>query len=97
MWRWKIGIERGTPNPNHTERCEGCKDAREKCLATHQIEISFAAVIEHKHFAVLVRAHGARVDVEVRVNFDARCSQTAQLQQGANATGTKEKLVLNQI
>jgi len=34
-----------------------------------QIEVGFGAVVQHKNFAVLVGAHGARVNVDVGVQF----------------------------
>lgn len=34
-----------------------------------EIQIGFCAVIGNEDFAMLVRAHGARVDIDVRVKF----------------------------
>ena len=34
-----------------------------------EIEVRFRSVFRHKNFAVLVRAHCARVDVNVRIQF----------------------------
>ena len=34
-----------------------------------QIEVGFGAVVGDEHFAVLIRAHRARVDIDVRVKL----------------------------
>lgn len=34
-----------------------------------EIQIGFRAVIGDEDFAMLIRAHGARVDIDVRVEF----------------------------
>ena len=38
-------------------------------LVVAQVEVGFAAVVQHVHFAVLVGAHRARVDVDVRIEL----------------------------
>ena len=42
-----------------------------------EVEVGFRAVVQHIHLAVLVRAHGARVDVDVRVEFLRRNGKAA--------------------
>lgn len=34
-----------------------------------QIQVRLRAVVSDKHLAVLIRAHGARIHIEVRVKF----------------------------
>ena len=46
-----------------------------------EVEVSLGAVVEHIDLAVLERAHGARIDVEVRVEFLQCDLQSARLQQ----------------
>ena len=46
-------------------------------LVVSEIEIRLRTVVEHVDLAVLVGTHGARVDVEIRVEFAHRHAQTA--------------------
>ena len=39
----------------------------DETLIVTQVQVGFRAIIRYKHFAMLQRRHGARVDVEVRV------------------------------
>jgi hypothetical protein len=39
-------------------------------LVAAQVQVRLIAVVEHKHFSVLERGHGARIDVQV--DFDVR-------------------------
>ena len=50
-----------------------------------QIEIGLAAVVEHVDFAVLVRAHRAGIDVDVRIELLHPHAQAAAFQQQADA------------
>jgi len=34
-----------------------------------EVEIGFGAIVGDKHFAVLIRAHGSGIHVQVRVTF----------------------------
>ena len=49
-----------------------------------QVEIDLRAVVEDEHLAVLVGIHRARVDVQVRVDFDGADLQSFRLQQDAD-------------
>src|SRR5271163_1704899 len=49
-----------------------------------EVEIGLGAVVQHVDFAVLVRAHGAGIDVEVRIEFLQPNSQAAMLEQHAD-------------
>ncbi len=73
-----------------------------KALIVPQIEVGFRAIVRDEHLAVLIRAHRARVDIDVRVEFlyrnliAARLQQTPQgscsdsfAQTGHNAAGDK--------
>jgi hypothetical protein len=42
----------------------------DEALVVAQVEVGFGAVVGHEHFAVLERRHGARIDVDVRVELD---------------------------
>jgi hypothetical protein len=46
-------------------------------LVVAQIEIGLGAVIGDKNFSMLERAHGSRIDVEIRVEFLQRHAQPA--------------------
>src|SRR5208283_5631510 len=55
-----------------------------KTLVVTEIEVGLRAVVGHEDLAVLIRAHGARVDVDVRVELDVCYAQAAGLQQRAH-------------
>ena len=42
----------------------------DEALIVAQVQVGFSAVVGHKHLAVLERAHGAWVHIEVRVQLD---------------------------
>src|SRR5487761_710060 len=48
-----------------------------------KIEIGFGAVIGDIDLAVLIRAHGARIDVDIRVEFPEPDAEAARLEQRA--------------
>ncbi|KAA8636912.1 hypothetical protein FZN37_004435 [Enterobacter hormaechei] len=52
-----------------------------------KIEVGFCAVLGHKHFAVLERAHGARVDVDVGIEFEEGDFEAARLENGRERGG----------
>jgi hypothetical protein len=43
---------------------------RDEALVVAQVQVGFGAVVGDEHFAVLERRHGARIDVDVRVELD---------------------------
>ena len=49
-----------------------------------QVEVGFAAVVQHVHFAVLVGAHRAGIDVDVRIELLHPHPQAAAFQQQAD-------------
>ena len=53
-------------------------------LVVAQVEIGLAAVVEHVHFAVLVGAHRARIDVDVRIELLHPHPQAAAFEQHAD-------------
>src|SRR6185312_4014878 len=53
-------------------------------LVVAEIEIRFGAVIGHENFAMLERAHRARVDVEIRIELLERNRQPAAFQKAAD-------------
>ena len=55
-----------------------------EALVVAEIEIGFGAVVGDEDFAVLERAHGARIDVEVRIELLQRHAQPAALEQAAD-------------
>ncbi len=50
-------------------------------LVVAEVQVGFRPIVEHVHFAVLERAHGARIDVEVGVEFLQRDFEPAIFQQ----------------
>ncbi len=59
-----------------------CADAGETFVVT-QVEIGFGAVVGDEDFAVLVRAHRARIDIEIGVELAQADLEAAGLEQGA--------------
>jgi hypothetical protein len=43
---------------------------RDEALVVAQVQVGFGAVVGDEHFAVLKRRHGARIDVDVRIELD---------------------------
>ena len=58
-----------------------------EALVMAQIQVGLGAVVQHVHLAVLVRAHGAGVDVDVGVQFLNGHRKAAFLEQAANRRG----------
>ena len=56
-----------------------------EALVVAQIEIGFGAVVGDEHLAVLERAHGAGIDVQVGIEFLKRDLQAAAFEQAAEA------------
>ena len=56
-------------------------------LVVAEVEIGFRAVIQHVNFAVLIRAHRARIDVQVGIEFLQRDFEAAILEQRAERGG----------
>ena len=54
-----------------------------KTLVMAEIQIGFGPVMRDEHFAVLKRAHGARVDIDVRIELDHRDFEAAGFEYGA--------------
>lgn len=54
-----------------------------EALVVAEVEVGLSAVIEHIHFTMFVRVHGARIDVQIRVKLLHDHLQPPQLQQGA--------------
>ena len=55
-----------------------------EALVVAQVEVGFAAVVQHVDFAVLVGAHRAGVDVDVRIELLHPHAQAAALEQHAD-------------
>jgi len=51
-----------------------------------QVQIGLGAVLGDEHLAVLERAHGARVDIQVGIELQHRDLEAARLQQGAQGS-----------
>ena len=60
-------------------------------LVVTEVEVGLAPVVEHIHLAVLVRAHRARVDVDVRIEFLHPHPQAAGFEEHAHR-GAREPL-----
>ncbi len=55
-------------------------------LVVAQVEVGFGAVVGHKHFAVLKRRHGSRINVEVGIELHQVHAQAAALKQAADGS-----------
>jgi hypothetical protein len=58
-----------------------------EALVVAEVEIRLRAVVGDEHFAVLERAHGARVHVDVRIELDHGDLETAAFENGAQRSG----------
>ena len=58
-----------------------------EALVVPEIKIRLGAVLGDEHLAVLKRAHGARVDVDIRIELDHRDLEAARLENGAERGG----------
>ena len=55
-----------------------------EALIVSQVEVGLSAVIGYEYLAVLERAHRARIDVQVRIEFLQRDAQAAAFEQTAD-------------
>ena len=55
----------------------------DEALVVPEVEVGFRAVVGDEHLAVLERAHGARIDIDVGIELQQRHLETAGLQQCA--------------
>ena len=62
-----------------------------EALVVAEVEVGLGAVVGDEDLAVLVRAHRARVDVDVRVELHVRDAQAARLEQRSDR-GAREPL-----
>ena len=51
-----------------------------------KVEVGLRAIVEHVDFAVLERAHRARIDIEVGVEFLDAHLEAAHLEQGTESS-----------
>ena len=58
-----------------------------EALVMAEVQVGFRAVVQHIDLAVLVRVHGAGIDVEIGIEFLQRDFQAAVFQQGAEGGG----------
>ena len=56
----------------------------DKPLVMSEVQVGLAAVLGYEDLAVLVRGHGPRVDVQVRVQFDDGYRETLAFQDAPN-------------
>ena len=54
-----------------------------EALIMSQVEIRLGSIVQHVHLTMLVRAHGARIDVQIRIELLECDGQAAILQQGS--------------
>ena len=59
----------------------------DEALVVAQVEIGLGAVVGDEHLAVLERAHGARIDVDVGVELEQRDLEAAGFEDGAQRGG----------
>ena len=57
-----------------------------KALVVAEIEVGFGAVIGDKNLAMLERRHGARIDVQIGIEFQQSDLQPARLQQASDGS-----------
>ena len=66
----------------------GAPHARlDEALVVAEVEVGFGSVLGDEDLAVLKRAHGARIDVDVGVHLGHRDRQAAGFQQSGNGGG----------
>ena len=58
-------------------------DRAHEALVVTEVEVGLRAIVGDEDLAVLERAHGARIDIDVGVEFDHRDLQAAGLEDGA--------------
>lgn len=63
-----------------------CPHAHET-LVVSQIEVRLRAIVGHEDLAVLERAHGTRIDVDIGVELEQRHLEAARLQDGPQRGG----------
>jgi hypothetical protein len=56
-------------------------------LVVAQVEVGLGAVVGHEDLAVLIRAHRARIDVEIRVELAKADLVASRLQERAESGG----------
>ena len=54
-----------------------------------KVEVGFSTIIGDENFAVFKRVHGARIDVDVRVEFLHGDTQTTQFQESTERRGSQ--------
>ena len=52
-----------------------------------EVEVGFGTVFGYKHFAVLKRAHGAGIDVDIGIELEHGHVQAARFENGSNRSG----------
>src|SRR5207248_10865936 len=58
-----------------------------EALVVPEVEIRLGAILGHEHFPVLKRAHGARVNVDIRVELDVGDADAARLEDRGEGCG----------
>jgi hypothetical protein len=56
-------------------------------LIVAEVEIGFGTIVSDKNFAVLERAHGAGVDIEIRIELLQGDTESPAFQEAANGRG----------
>src|SRR5690606_18936739 len=56
----------------------------DKALVMAQVKVGLGAIVQHEHLAVLIWAHGAGVNVDIRVQFLHSHGKTAFFEQTAH-------------
>ena len=59
-----------------------------KRLVVAQVEVGLAAVVSDENLAVLVRRHGAGIDVQIGVEFQHRNAKATAFQDAADGSDT---------
>ncbi len=60
---------------------------RDEALVVAQVQVGLGAVVGDEHFAVLERAHGARIDVNVRIELEQGDFEAARFEDGGQGSG----------
>ena len=59
-----------------------------EALVMPEVQVCFSAVFRHIDFSVLIRAHGPRIHIDVRIKLLRRHFQAACFQQSAQRSGS---------
>ena len=80
-------IEHVLIDATSTEAVFTSQTGANKTLVMAQIQIGFSAVFRDEHFAMLIRAHGTGIDVDIRIHLDQRHLEATGIKQRRKRCG----------